>query len=139
MNNNLLEKKKDVKFFSAIAVSVIIGSMLMIAGPLTTTKLSYAQQVEPGSVLKLYAANIPIDIPLIKGYVNGKEMYIIATDASDKEIADLITNKTGFKANVAPVLSKTPTDVLDRLMHLRMELKEMGYLVSVICIKCKTW
>ncbi len=49
--------------------------MLMIAGPLTTTKLAYAQQADPGSILKLAAANIPIDIPLIKGYVNGKEIY----------------------------------------------------------------
>lgn len=74
--NNLLEKKKDVKIFSVIAVSVIIGSMLMIAGPLTTTtKLAYAQQADPGSILNLAAANIPIDIPLIKGYVNGKEIY----------------------------------------------------------------
>jgi hypothetical protein len=85
----------------------------MIAGPiLTANKIVYAQQYDPVSALKLYAANIPIDIPLIKGYVNGKDMYVIATDASDKETADLITNKTGFKANVAPVLSKTPTDVL---------------------------
>ena len=61
--------------------------MLMIAGPLTANKLAYSQQqVEPGSVLKLAAANVPIDIPLIKGYVNGKEMYIVATDASDKKL-----------------------------------------------------
>ncbi|MGI9010310.1 MAG: DUF7482 domain-containing protein [Nitrososphaeraceae archaeon] len=123
--NNILENKKDVKIFSAIAISVIIGSMLMIAGPLTT-KLAYAQQLDPGSVLKLAAANIPIDIPLIKGYVNGKEMYVIATDASDKETADAITNITGFKANVAPVLSKTPTDVLAQAYAFKNGIKGDG-------------
>jgi hypothetical protein len=85
--------------------------MLMLAGALTI-KLTYAQQADPGSVLELANANIPIDIPLMKGYVNGKEMYVIATDASDKDTADAITNLTGFKANIAPVLSQTPADVL---------------------------
>jgi hypothetical protein len=120
---NLLRQNKirERKIFSNIMAFAIIGSLLMIAGPLPTTtinKVVYAQQSDPGSVLELAAANIPIDIPLIKGYVNGKEMYVIATDASDKETADLITNKTGFKANVAPVLSKTPTDVLGQAIPL---------------------
>jgi hypothetical protein len=108
---NLLPNKRNVKIFPHIMAFAIIGSLLMVAGPLTTNKVIYAQS-DPGSVLKLAAANIPIDIPLIKGYVDGKEMYVIATDASDKKTADLITNVTGFKVNVAPVLSKTPTDVL---------------------------
>ena len=95
----------------------IISFLLLIAGPLPTTinKIAYAQQSDLDSVLKLYAANIPIDIPIIKGYVNGKEMYVIVTDASNKESADLIINKTGFKANLAPVLSKTPTDILGQV------------------------
>jgi hypothetical protein len=109
-------KRREQKIFSNIMAFAIIGSLLMIVGQLPTTtpinKVAYAQQSDPGSALKLHAANVPIDIPLLKGYVNGKEMYVIATDASDKETADLITNKTGFKTNLAPVLSKTPTDVL---------------------------
>jgi hypothetical protein len=115
MKNLLQLNKRNVKIFSNVMTFAIIGSLLMIAGPFTTTnKIAYAKQSDPGSALKLYAANIPIDIPLIKGYVNGKEMYVIATDASDKETADLITNKTGFKVNVAPVLSKTPPGVLSQ-------------------------
>jgi hypothetical protein len=115
MKNLLRQNKRERKIFSNVMAFAIIGSLLLIAGPLlttTTNKVAYAQQSDEGSALKLYAANIPVDIPLLKGYVNGKEMYVIATDASDKETADLITNKTGFKANVAPVLSKTPADVL---------------------------
>ena len=125
---NLLANKKDVKIFSTVLTFVIIGSLLMIAGPLTTIdNIVYAQQTaEPDSVLKLYAANIPIDIPLIKGYVNGKEMYMIATDASDKKTADAITNKTGFKANVAPVLFKTPTDVLAQTYVFKNGIKGDG-------------
>jgi hypothetical protein len=62
----------------------------------------------PGSVLKLSQANIALDIPLMKGYENGHEIFFIATDASDNQTASAITNQTGFKVNVASVLAKTP-------------------------------
>jgi hypothetical protein len=124
---NLHLNKKNVKILPTIMAFAIIGSLLMIAGPLlTTNKVAFAQQSDPGSILKLAAANIPIDIPLIKEYVNGKEMYVIATDTSDKETADLITNKTGFKANFAPVLSKTPTDVLSQAYAFKNGIKGNG-------------
>src|ERR671923_1650859 len=62
----------------------------------------------PGSVLKLSQANVPLDIPLMKGYENGHEIFFIATDASDNKTATQITNQTGFKVNFAPLLAKTP-------------------------------
>lgn len=37
----------------------------------------------PGSVLTLFEANIAIDLPLSKGYIDGNIAYFIATDASD--------------------------------------------------------
>jgi len=123
---NLLSDKRNLKIFSNVMAFAIIGSLLMIAGPLLTpNKIAYAQS-EPGSVLKLASANIPIDIPLLKGYVNGKEMFVIATDASDKKTSDLITNKTGFKANVAPILSKIPADVLAQIYVFKNGIKGDG-------------
>ncbi|MGB7959297.1 MAG: hypothetical protein WCF46_05330 [Nitrososphaeraceae archaeon] len=69
----------------------------------------FAQQVtEPGSVLKLARTNVPIDIPLLKGYENGNEIYFIATDVSDEKTAAFATNLTGFKVNYAPALAQTP-------------------------------
>src|ERR687891_1225209 len=62
----------------------------------------------PGSVLKLSQANIALDIPLMKGYENGNEIFFVATDASDNETAIQITNETGFKVNFAPILAQTP-------------------------------
>jgi hypothetical protein len=61
----------------------------------------------PGSVLKLSNANVEIDIPLMKGYENGNEIFFIATDASDNQTAVQITNATGFKVNFAPLLART--------------------------------
>src|ERR671914_1646892 len=62
----------------------------------------------PGSALKLSQANVALDIPLMKGYENGNEVYFIATDASDNQTATQIANETGFKVNFAPIIAKTP-------------------------------
>ena len=66
------------------------------------------EETEPGSVLKLARTNVPIDIPLLKGYENGNEIYFIATDVSDEMTAAFATNLTGFKVNYAPALAQTP-------------------------------
>jgi hypothetical protein len=63
-----------------------------------------------GSVLKLSNANVEIDIPLMKGYENGNEIFFIATDASDNQTAAQITNATGFKVNFAPLLAMIPEE-----------------------------
>src|ERR687897_2731922 len=62
----------------------------------------------PGSVLKLSQANVALDIPMMRGYENGHEIFFIATDASDNQTATQITNETGFKVNFAPIIAKTP-------------------------------
>ena len=49
-----------------------------------------------------------VEIPLSKGYVDGKIAYFIATDASDEQAVQSITNNTGFPINHAPILAMTP-------------------------------
>jgi hypothetical protein len=91
--------RKPVKSLSVpiIALIALIGTSLLIV----TMNLTTAQeQTAPGSILKLSRASIPIDIPLVKGYENGNEIFTIATDVSDM---------------------KTQRGV--KLMYLRMELK----------------
>lgn len=88
---------------AAILVAIIITSALTV-----TLSQAFAQQVAPGSVLKLSRASVPIDIPLIKGYENGNDIFFIGTDVSDKQAADQLTEMTNFTVNVAPILSQTP-------------------------------
>jgi hypothetical protein len=64
----------------------------------------------PGSVLKLSSASVPMDIPLMRGYENGNEIFFIGTDVSDEGVATMLTNLTGFKVNHAPLLAQTPQD-----------------------------
>src|SRR5919108_976268 len=63
-----------------------------------------------GSVLKLSNANVELDVPMMKGYENGNEIFFIATDSSDNQTAIQITNATDFKVNFAPLLARTPED-----------------------------
>ncbi|MFZ0203537.1 MAG: hypothetical protein WAL46_07575 [Nitrososphaeraceae archaeon] len=49
-----------------------------------------------------------VQIPISKGYVDGKIAYFIATDASDKEAVESIANNTGYQINFAPILAQTP-------------------------------
>ena len=71
---------------------------------------SAASTASPGSVLRLSNANVEIDVPLMKGYENGNEIFFIATDASDNQTAAMITNASGFKVNFAPLLARTPEE-----------------------------
>ncbi len=64
----------------------------------------------PGSVLKLSSASILMDIPLVKGYENGNEIFFVGTDISDNRLADLATSISGFKVNFVPLLAQTPQD-----------------------------
>ena len=49
-----------------------------------------------------------VEIPVSKGYVDGKIAYFIATDASDKKAVESIANNTGYQINFAPILAQTP-------------------------------
>jgi hypothetical protein len=98
---NKLNKTSTIT--AAILVVMIFTSALTV-----TLSQTFAQQVAPGSVLKLSRASIPIDIPLIKGYENGNDIYFIATDVSDEKTAEFATNLTGFKVNHSPLLAQTP-------------------------------
>jgi hypothetical protein len=105
--------KKYPIMLSSIAIAVLVA-MIALAPMVSQQQRILAQQEQeqqqlgPGSVLKLSRANVPIDIPLMKGYENGNEIFFIATDVSDEKAADKITNETGFKVNFAPILAQTP-------------------------------
>jgi hypothetical protein len=100
---------------AVITTSILIMIVAMSALLITSSQgVAQGQQPAPGSVFKLARANIPIDIPLAKGYVNGNEIFFIATDASDEKIAEQATKVLGFKVNFSPLLSQTPESALSQ-------------------------
>jgi hypothetical protein len=113
MNN----KAKVPKIYDLILVFFIIticilGSQLLfqhIRGELEHQKGNNTSSTithSPSSTNNTPSSSI--SIPLSKGYVHGKTAFFIATDASDNQVAESITNNTGFKVNFAPDLALTP-------------------------------
>lgn len=100
-------QQKRITSPSIIAIAILVA-MIITAPSIASIHQVFAQQAAPGSVLKLSRANVPIDIPLIKGFESGNEIYFIGTDVSDKNAAEQLTRMTNFTVNFAPVLSETP-------------------------------
>jgi len=115
INCNVRIRNHSTTTALTLAVGIFLLTSVAAAAAATVSSLQqqvFAQQVteetEPGSVLKLARTNVPMDIPLLKGYENGNEIYFIATDVSDEKTAAFATNLTGFKVNYAPALAQTP-------------------------------
>jgi len=64
------------------------------------------------SSLKLSRTSVPATIPMHKGLYEGGEIFYIVTDSNDQEHADLISEKQGWKVEIASVLSETPDSAL---------------------------
>jgi len=64
------------------------------------------------SVLRLSRANVPATIPMHMGYYDGEPVYYIITDASDEAHAGIITQKQGWRAELAPLLEYAPESAL---------------------------
>jgi hypothetical protein len=56
----------------------------------------------------LTKTNIPVTLPLTRGYANGHEVFYVSTEASDKDLAAHLTNLTGSRVVYAQSLANTP-------------------------------
>jgi len=74
----------------------------------------------------LTKTNLPITIPLTKGYVKGSEVFYISTEASDKELAAHLTEITGFRVAYAPALKLTPADSLAQIYAFENGIEGIG-------------
>ena len=59
--------------------------------------------------------NLPVDIPLTMGYVDGHEVFYVSTEASVKEVANHLTDLTGFRVAYTPALALSPEESLAQI------------------------
>jgi hypothetical protein len=102
---------------TGVVVAVVITGLVLTPSitNLINAEGSHFRDRWLGSLLKLSFTNVPVDIPLMKGYYNGNEVFFIATESSDKTHADLLTQKNGWKVVFAPVLSKASASALAKV------------------------
>jgi len=98
-----INEKQSMLIFHFVAMAFCMMSALLSP---TTFSLFVSQQNAMAQQETLKTASI--EIPLSKGYVDGKIAYFIATDASDEQAVKSIMNNTGFTINYAPILAQIP-------------------------------
>jgi hypothetical protein len=90
-------------------------SMMMVEGGTTTTMEQ-----------NLTKTALPVTLPLTRGYANGHEVFYISTEASDKGLADHLTNVTGSRVAYAPSLSHTPASSLANIYAFKNGIAGSG-------------
>jgi hypothetical protein len=98
--------------------SLILG-MLMLSAAVPMYNAEAKMQ-------NLSDTNLPIEIPLTMGYVDGNVVYYISTEASVKEVADHLTDLSGFRVAFTPSLQNTPKESLANIYAFTNGIKGPG-------------
>ena len=77
----------------------------------------------------LTKTSLPVTLPLTPGYANGHEVFYISTEASDRDLANLMTNWTGARVTYAPSLANTPPAALSNIYAFKNGTEGSGPLV----------
>ncbi len=112
---------------AGIAVAVLAGLVLAPSiSNLFNAEGSHFRDKWLGSLLKLSRTNVAVDIPLIKGWYDDKEVLYISTEASDRDVAEALTKFVGFKVTYAPALANTPPDAVANIYEFKNGVKGSG-------------
>jgi hypothetical protein len=99
------------------------NSMVMV-----TQEIS--QNVSDGPIMlmeqNLTKTSLPVTLPLTPGYANGHEVLYISTEASDRDLASLMTNWTGARVAYAPSLANTPLAALSNIYAFKNGIRGSG-------------
>ncbi|WP_316506257.1 DUF7482 domain-containing protein [Nitrosopumilus sp.] len=96
----------------------LCGEVKLESGDEDHTSKMQQQQASSASMKQqphLPDTNLPIDIPLTKGYANGNEIFYISTEASIEDVANHLTDLTGFKVTYTPALGSAPAESLAQI------------------------
>ena len=68
----------------------------------------------------------PVGIPPVKGYMKGKEVRFIHTEASDEKVAELLTDMMGSPVLVVPSLAQAPEVMLANVYVFTNGIRGVG-------------
>jgi hypothetical protein len=132
IEKTLMNKRIKMK---ATTIGVVIVVATLIAVPLVIGKYALAAPTTnaTSTMMKLTAPGSQVVIPLVKGLYDGKDIFLITTETSDKGVKDLIGNATGSPVNFEPNLTKSQD--LGNLWIFKNGVKGpgfMGFQASVV-------
>ncbi len=111
-----------MKSFNKLMFFVTVVTLLITSPYLNAN----AMEMKEVMMQKLTNTNVPVTIPLTKGYVKGSEVFYISTETSDKDLADQLTELTGFRVAYTPTLQKTPADALAQIYAFKNGIEGVG-------------
>jgi hypothetical protein len=86
-----------------------------IRGQPTEIIMQQMELKKESSSLLLSKTNVPAIIPMHKGIFNSSSVFFIITDSSDQALANKITEKQGWKVELAPPLANTPKTAIQKI------------------------
>jgi len=118
-----------IAFISSSALTNIESISVLAAAPSNgsnSNSTSIHQISAHMLVQNITKTNVPVTLPLTRGYVNGFEVFYISTEASDKGLADHLTNFTHSRVSFAPALKNAPPQSLANIYVFRNGIKGSG-------------
>jgi len=97
--------------------SLVLGILLLGVVPMYSAE---------AKMQNLSDTNIPLKIPLTMGYADGNAVYYISTEASVKDVADHLTDLSGFRVAFTPSLQNTPKESLADIYAFTNGIKGSG-------------
>lgn len=117
-----MTKTKTSKAILGFAMTALVFGLVLT--PLSQNQA--AAMVDKIVAQKLTKTNVPVTLPLTKGYVNGFEVFYISTEASDKDLAEQLTKLTGARVAFTPALEKTPVESLANIYAFKNGISGSG-------------
>jgi len=118
-----------IAFISSSALTNMDSISVHAAAPSNgsnTSRTSINQTSAHMLVQSLTKTNVPVTLPLTRGYVNGFEVFYISTEASDKGLADHLTNFTHSRVSFAQALKNAPPQSLANIYVFQNGIKGSG-------------
>ena len=137
-NNNKKVQKNTWETLSVIAIllsaiafvsssALPSGSTIDALAASTNSHTNDQTRTSPQTLVQnLTKANVPVTLPLTRGYVNGFEVFYISTEASDKGLADHLTNFTHSRVSYTPALRNAPPQSLGNIYVFANGIKGPG-------------
>jgi hypothetical protein len=118
-----------IAFISSSALARVDSISIFAAAPSTSSSSMtniQTKTIDHMLVQNLTKTNVPVTLALTRGYVNGFEVFYISTEASDKGLADHLTNFTHSRVSFAPALKNAPPQSLANIYIFRNGIKGSG-------------
>ncbi|MFY9300587.1 MAG: hypothetical protein WAO91_05310 [Candidatus Nitrosotenuis sp.] len=117
-----MTKTKTSKAILGLAMTAMVFGLML--SPVSQNQAAASEDKIVAQ--KLTKANVPVTLPLTKGYVDGFEVFYISTEASDKDLAEQLTKLTGARVAFTPALEKTPAESLANIYAFKNGISGSG-------------